>query len=169
LLTVSLFLFSIISYSQKTINNANKDINNFEQLPIEDLLSALIGKSKFKVITTLALQTNIKEYDFKYFKGAFADTWDKFDYLKNDSVLRGSLHYEIIDSPSFLSNDVKLDLRFVDDILYKIEISSTFKKENFKLCLNNYNSLIGNFEKNFPYSVPYIRTKKAISDGKEQM
>jgi len=170
LFTVSLFLFSIISYSQKTISNTDKVFSNFEQRPIEDLLFALIGKSKFKVITTLALQTNIKEDDYnQYFEGVFEDTWDKFDYLKNDSVLRGTLYYEIIDSPSFLSKDIKLNLRFVDDILYKIDINSTFKKENFKSCLNNYYSLTKNFETDFPFAIPFTTTKQNNSKGEEQI
>jgi hypothetical protein len=157
LLIVSLFLFSIISYSQKTINNTDKGSSNFEQRQIEDFLFTLIGKSKFKVITTLALKKNIKESDYMN----NTDSWDKFDYLKLDSVLTRVFGYDYIDNPFFSERNPSLYLKFADDVLYNITISIPFNKESFQLCLNNYNSLVEGFGKIFPYSVPYIRTQNS--------
>ena len=126
------------------------------QCTYEDIFPVEHGISKFKATTRIASNGNIKE-DKQANQYSF-DEWDKPDYLKGDSVYTTSIFYDYSYHPCFKGKENELFLKFVDDRLYKMEITLTFSSIDFEKCMENYNSLISILKNQFSYWTPFVQT-----------
>lgn len=124
------------------------------QCDFEDIFSVKHGFSKFEAITSIASDKNIKEdVDRNKFS---IDSWDKYDYLKGDSVRATSLFYDYIYHSCLKGEENELGLCFVDDKLYLMKFTLTFSKTKFVQCMDNYNTLVSIIKKQFPYNTEFV-------------
>lgn len=132
------------------------------QCTYNDIFPVEHGISKFKATTRIASIGNIKE-DKQANQYSFA-RWDKPDYLKGDSVYKSSVFYDYTFHPCFKGDENELYLRFVDDKLYRIEITLTFSNTQFEKCMENYNTLVTILKKQFPYWVENVTTNEETQE-----
>jgi len=139
------------------------------QCIFENIFPVEHGFSKFKSTTTIASLKNIKEdTEANQFAG-ITNSWYKPDYLKGDSVFKSSISYDYLYHNCFIGDKNELNLRFVDDRLYKIQVTLTFSNAKFEKCMENYNSLIAIFKNYFVDWAEAVTindlTKEQIGEG----
>jgi hypothetical protein len=136
------------------------------QCTFENIFPVRHGISKFKATTTIASIKNIKEdEEANKYSGIF-NSWDKPDYLKGDSVFKSSISYNYIYHDCFKGDKNELYLHFVDDKLYKIQITLTFSNTKFGKCMENYNTLVAIFKN---YFITWTECVKSNDVTKEQI
>lgn len=119
------------------------------QCYFKDFFPVKHGLSAFKASIAIASIKNLKVDEEKNKYSNIFNRWKKFDYLNGDSVFLSELNYDYIFHDCLKSSDNDLELRFVDDKLYKIIIRSSFPKTRFEESIESYNSLITIFKNNF--------------------
>jgi len=137
------------------------------QCTFEEIFPVEHGFSKFKATKTIASIKNLKE-DEQLNQFSF-NRWHKLDYLKGDSVFKASVFYDYIYHPCYKGDENKLYLRFIDDKLYKMQITLSFSDTEFEKCMENYHTLVEIIKKKFPYWAEFVKsndeTKEQIGEG----
>lgn len=131
--------------------------NLFGQCVFDDLFELKIGLSKFKAINVLNLKENVSDLREVY------SAWDNFGYLKNDSVFLSQVNYKYKANGCLKNNDNQVILKFADDKLYKIDLKTWFKPDEFKNCVELYNGMLILLGYDFQYSDQFtIKTENSI-------
>lgn len=119
------------------------------QCTFEKIFPLKHGVTKFKSITALALLDYIVVDKKSNQQSSSYNPWYKPDYLNGDSVLRNNLHFTYFNNECFKSNENELNLYFVDDRLYKMDVTLTFSNDKFEDCIATYNNLVALFKNQF--------------------
>lgn len=102
-------------------------------------------------MTILNLQPDIYEIENAY------NEWEGWqEYLKGDSVFKSRVTYKYKTNScvNSESDDNSVELSFVDDKLYKMELEISFKPNILNKCLENYHQVFESLKKAFPISYP---------------
>jgi hypothetical protein len=124
------------------------------QCTFENMIPLNFGTSKFSAITEIASLKNLKQkkhenQQYEDFMNSFRQRWEKYHYLKGDSVYMVWLEYEYIYNDCFKGENNELLLYFADDKLYEMRFILSFSSDNLEKCIENYNNLITIFKINF--------------------
>lgn len=135
------------------------------QCAYDDIFPLSMGISKFKAMTGLATIVDIKEY-----QQLNNSWWENIYDPKGDSVYFSASNYYYLLNPCFKGAKNELLLKWVDDRLYKMEITLSFLNTDLEKCIENYNLLMDVFKTQFPkWSwTPWVKTN-TIGNIKEQI
>lgn len=138
ILFILLSIISLVSYGQT-------------RCTFENIFPVTTGITKFKAMTTIASLNNIKvDEKFELHNRLLnINRWYKDEYLKGDSVFLSTLSYDYTYHNCLGGDKTRLNLRFADDKLYRLTITSDFPNSKFGKCMENYNSLIAIFKNYF--------------------
>ncbi|MBA4320584.1 MAG: hypothetical protein C0412_19495 [Flavobacterium sp.] len=140
---------------------------SFAQCSISDLVPFNLGDDKFKT-TVILNKLNTINSEKEYFSNIQAK-WEKYPYLKNDSIYRVIITKEFYPTSCFVGSENSCKLYFADDKLYRITMYQDFKADEYEKMQEKYNSILDILSNIYPYSGSFsasnVETKEKISEG----
>lgn len=133
---------------------------SYSQCGISELFPVKHGMTKFQVLNVLNSQKNITGII------EFLHSWDKIDYLKNDSVFKNQINFNYVGHNCCNGYKNIILLSFVDDKLYEMSIKIFFEAKDFPTCIDNYNNIFKSLKTKFPY---YKEIISQVSSTSEQI
>lgn len=150
---LSFFLFSILLFSQCNVEELFYNFN--------------IGDSKMNTSIQAgkdsALTIDQKSNEVVYGR------WSKPEYLNGDSIYRSFSHYIINDSNCYGGKSNKLQLRFVNDQLYGMQVGIFYSPSQITKFEDDYGNIYDTLKSMYPIEEKHFSlnqaTKEKIAEG----
>lgn len=147
-------------------------IKTFSQCTISDLFPFEIGQSKFditKIINSSSKISKVGNPNDTYSYEKYNNGWEKYDYLKNDSIYSSYIKLIHLQDKCFNGNENRINLTLADDWLYKISVSQEYSQDRYEEMMSDYNNYIEMFLQEYQYTNTFTtsnsKTNEKIGEG----
>lgn len=141
-------------------------MNNYSQCTLSNILPFNLGQTKFDITKILNLSNYGEKWTDLYNNNRYDNGWQKYDYLKNDSIYKTVIKLNRQQDKCFNGNENIVYLSLADDKLYEVSIVQEYSKDRYHEMLADFNNFIDVFKKLYPYSYSFTTS---ISDTNEKI